>query len=180
MFKVNNKDTGVILVSTGNSSFLSFLSRFWSRNFLLSQHKGGKCLKKLTYTLFLISNSFISNARLKLAKIKQMLSNILRLNNFYLKIIRILHPRYHPKIIGHVLWNKQTNKWVYIHEIIRLIIMNMKMKMTKRSHRCDINRPRSIYGHKYSKCKNSLIMMILTCSKQHLSNIWSSIHEKDK
>ena len=29
------------------------------------------------------------------------------------------------------------------HEIIRLIIMKIKMKMKKRSHRYDINRPRS-------------------------------------
>ena len=76
-------------------------------------------------------------------KIKQMLSNTLRLNFYYLKIIHILHPRYHPKTIGHILRNKQTYKWVCIHEITRLIIMKMEMKMTKRSHRYDINRPRS-------------------------------------
>ena len=35
---------------------------------------------KLLYTLLFISNTFISNARLKLAKIKQKLSNTLRLN----------------------------------------------------------------------------------------------------
>ena len=33
------------------------------------------------------------------------------------------------------------DKCVCIHEIIRLIIMKMKMKVKKRSHRCDINRP---------------------------------------
>ena len=33
-------------------------------------------------------------------KIKHKLSNTLRLNFRYLKIIRFLHPRYHPKIIG--------------------------------------------------------------------------------
>ena len=51
------------------------------------------------------------------------------------------------------------------------------MKMT---NRYNINRPRSRYGHKYSKCKKCLSMMILICIKQHLSNIWSSIHEKVK
>ena len=45
---------------------------------------------------------FISN--------KQMLSNTLGLNFSYLKIIHILHPRYHPKIIGHILKNKQKDK----------------------------------------------------------------------
>ena len=67
---------------------------------------------------------------------------------------------------------KKANEQVsLIHEIIRLIIMNMKMKMTKRSHRYDINRPRSRYGHKYSKCEKCFIMIIFTCIKQHLSNI---------
>ena len=54
----------------------------------------------------------------------------------------------------------------------------MKMKMKKRSHKCDINRPRSRHRHKYSKYKKCLIMIMLTCI--HLSNIWSSIHEKVK
>ena len=52
------------------------------------------------------------------------------------------------------------------------------MKMKNRPHRCDINRPRSRHGHKYSKYKKCLTMMMLICIKQHLSNIWSSIEEK--
>ena len=79
----------------------------------------------------------------KWQKIKQMLSNTLRLNFDYLKINHILHPRYHPKVIGHTLENKQKNKCACIHEIIQLIIMKMKMKKKNRSHRYDINRPRS-------------------------------------
>ena len=42
-----------------------------------------------------------------------------------------------------------------------------------------INRPRSRRGHKY-KFKNCLSVMIFICTKQLLSNIWSSIHEKLK
>ena len=80
-----------------------------------------------------------------------MLSNTLRPNFCYLKVIHILHPRYHPKIMGHILKNKQKNKFVYIHDIIRLIIMKMKMKMRNRSHRRDINRPMFRHGHKYCK-----------------------------
>ena len=57
-----------------------------------------------------------------------MLSKTLKLNFSYLKIIHILHPRYDPKIIGHTLKDKQKNKSVFIHEIMRLIIMKMKMK----------------------------------------------------
>ena len=48
-----------------------------------------------------------------------MLSNTLRLNFYYLKIIHILRSRYHPKIIAHILKNKQKNKCIFIHEINR-------------------------------------------------------------
>ena len=51
------------------------------------------------------------------------------------------------------------------------------MKMKNRSHRYDIYRPRSRNEHKYSKYKKCLGMMMIKCIKQHLSNIWSSIHE---
>ena len=78
----------------------------------------------------------------------QMLSNTQRLNFCYLKIIHILHARCHPKIIGHILKNKQNNKCVCIHEILQLIVMMIKMK--NRSHRYDINRPTSKHGHIWS------------------------------
>ena len=35
-------------------------------------------------------------------KIKQKLSNTLIINFFYLKIIRILHRRYQPKVVGEI------------------------------------------------------------------------------
>ena len=56
-----------------------------------------------------------------------MLSNILRLNFWYLKVIYILY----PKIIGYILENKEMNKCVYINEIIPLIMMKTKIKMKK-------------------------------------------------
>ena len=55
----------------------------------------------------------------------------------------------------------------------------MRLKMTKRLQRNDINRPRPRHGHKYTKYKIYLSMMVI-CITQHLSNIWSSIHEKVK
>ena len=109
----------------------------------------------------------------KCQKVKQMLWETLRLNFCYLKIIHILHPHYHPKIIGHILKNKQKNKCVCFYEIMRLIIMKMEMKLKNRSHRYAINRPRSRHGHKYSKYRKCRI-------KHHLSKIWSLIHEKLK
>ena len=62
-----------------------------------------------------------------------MLSNTHRLNFCCLKIIL------HAKIIGHILENKQKNECIWIHVIIRLILMKMKMKMKNGSHRYDIN-----------------------------------------
>ena len=61
-----------------------------------------------------------------------------------------------------------------IREIIQLIIMKMKMNKENRSYRYDINRPRFRHGHKYSKYKKCLSMMMLICIKQHLNNICSS------
>ena len=55
--------------------------------------------------------------------------------------------------------------------------MKMRLKMTDRSHRYDINRPRPTHGHKY-KIYLSILMDI--CIKQHLTNIWSSVYKKVK
>ena len=44
----------------------------------------------------------------------------------------------------------------------------------------DINRTRPRHGHKYTKYKISLNLVMVICIKQHLSNIWSLIHEKVK
>ena len=52
--------------------------------------------------------------------------------------------------------------------------------MKNRSHRYDINRIRRRHGHKYTKYKTCIGIMIVICIKQHLSNILSSIHEKVK
>ena len=57
---------------------------------------------------FFICNLFISNAKLK---IRQILSKTLRLKFCYFKIIHILHSCCHPKIILHILKNKQKKKY---------------------------------------------------------------------
>ena len=65
---------------------------------------------------FVTSNTFKSNARLKLvnnqANAKQHPEVELWL------FIHIFHPRYHPKIIGNTLKNKKKKKCVCINEII--------------------------------------------------------------
>ena len=43
-------------------------------------------------------------------KIKQKISNTLRINFCYFKIIRFPHPRYHPEIIGDILKNVQKTR----------------------------------------------------------------------
>ena len=62
-----------------------------------------------------------------------MLNNIRRLSFSYLT--HIIHPRFHPKITGDILRNKQKNKRAFIHEITSLITMKMKMEMKNKSHR---------------------------------------------
>ena len=49
--------------------------------------------------------------------------------------------------------------------------MKMRLKMKNRSSRYDINRPRCRHGHKYTKYKMCLDIMMVICIKQHLSNI---------
>ena len=54
---------------------------------------------------------------------------------------------------------------------MRLIIMKMKMKIKNRSHRFDMNSPRSRHGHKYNKYKVSQYddaYMLEETTKQHL------------
>ena len=63
---------------------------------------------------------------------------------------------------------------------MQLIIIKIKKKIKNRLHRYDINRPRSRNEHKYNGYKKCLIMIMLLCTKQHLSNIWSSIHVEVK
>ena len=54
-------------------------------------------------TRFFINNTFKSITRLKLAKNKANAKQHPEAE--LLKIIYILHPRYHPKIVGHILKN---------------------------------------------------------------------------
>ena len=79
---------------------------------------------------FFINNTFISNSRLKLTKNKTNAK--LRLNFCYLKVIHILHPRYHSKITGYILKSKRKSNYVWARQIIRLIVTKMKMKMKKK------------------------------------------------
>ena len=77
------------------------------------------------YTLF-YKQHFHKQSQAKTKKNPgKMLSNTVKLDFWYLKIIHILDPPYHPKIIGDILKNKSKNKCVCTHEIIQLIIMNV-------------------------------------------------------
>ena len=51
------------------------------------------------------------------------------------------------------------------------MILKMEIKMKNKSYTYVINRPKSRDGHKYSKYKTCPTMIILTCIKQHISNI---------
>ena len=49
--------------------------------------------------------------------------------------------------------------------------MKTKMKIKNKSHRYDIDRPKSGHGQEYSEYKKCLSMMMIICVKLHLSNI---------
>ena len=50
------------------------------------------------------------------------------------------------------------------------------MKISSQRYNINSHRPR--HGHEYTKYKMCLSIIMVICVKQHLSNIWSSIHEK--
>ena len=54
----------------------------------------------------------------------------------------------------------------------------MMLKIKNRSQRDDINWVKRRHGHKYSKYKICLSIIMVIYNKQHLTNIWSWIHEK--
>ena len=64
---------------------------------------------------------------------------------------------------------KKMHKYVCLNEVIRLMAMKIRLKMKNRSHRYDINRHRSRYGHRYTKYKMWFSIMTALCIKQHLS-----------
>ena len=133
---------------------------------LLSYHSSNLSLIALETTRLLVP--IICSIIIKKNSLNQTTSKqTLRLNFCYLKIIHILHPLYHPKIIGHILKNKEKNKCDFIHQIMSLIIVKMKMKMKNRSHRYDINIHTS--RHKINK-KSVSVMIMRICNKRQLSN----------
>ena len=52
--------------------------------------------------------------------------------------------------------------------------------MKNRSQTYDLDRPRPRHGHNYTNYKMCFSMMMVICIKQHLSNILSSTHVKEK
>ena len=62
------------------------------------------------YTLFYKQHFYKQHQAEIDKKIKQKLSNTLRLNFCHLKTIAFFHPRYHPKVIGDILKNIQKTK----------------------------------------------------------------------
>ena len=79
------------------------------------KHRGAaytlSTIKKVTdLYAFLTCNTFVSNARLKLANYQGNAKHYPELNVRYLSNIHILHSRYHPKIIEKILKNKQKSQ----------------------------------------------------------------------
>ena len=98
--------------------------------------------------LFYIRNTFISNAKLKLAKnkgntMRHSEAELLLFENYSHSFSTLSSNNNETSIMGHILKNKQKNKCVCVHNIIQLITVKMKMKMKNRFHRYYISRPRS-------------------------------------
>ena len=77
---------------------------------------------------FFISNTFISNARLKLAKNRANAKQYPKVELWLFENYSHSSSTLSSKNNRTYSKNKQKNKCVCIHEIMRLIIMKMKMK----------------------------------------------------
>ena len=110
-------------------------------------------MKQRGYTPFFISDTFISNATLKLtenqAKAKQYPeAELLLFENYSISssIFSSKNNRRYSKI-------RTKHKCVCFNEISWPMTMEMRLKMKNTSHGCDINRPRPRHRHKYTKYK---------------------------
>ena len=54
--------------------------------------------------------------------------------------------------------------------------MKISLQMENGSQIYDINTPRPRHGHKYTKCKMCLGIMMVTCIEQHLINFFLYIY----
>ena len=95
---------------------------------------------------FFISNTFISNVRLKLTKNQENQANL-----GCFKILQILQTHYYRKIRGHILKISKKDYTVNHNK--------NEDENKKRSHKYNIVIPRSRHGYKYSKCKKWLSIM---------------------
>ena len=89
-----------------------FYHKFDNACIFSAKYTGVFFAKITRYTLFFISNTFISNARLKLAKNQTKAKQHSEAELSLFEIIGFLHPRYHPKIIGYILKKCKKNKCV--------------------------------------------------------------------
>ena len=121
--------------------------------------------------VFFISNTFISNAGLKLGKIKQKLSITLRLNLLLFENYSLFSCTLSSSSKSNRRYSKKCtkNKYVFLNEVIWLMTMKMRLKMKNRSHRYSINMLTI-------KC----VSVYINGCMQHLSNIWNSVNEEVK
>ena len=100
-----------------------------------------------------ISNTFKSNARLKLAKNQAKAkqnpeAELFQFDNYLFSSLMLLtknNKRFSKKCI--------LNKYVCLNELVWLMTMKMRLKIIIRSHRYDIKRPKLRHRDKYTKYK---------------------------
>ena len=167
--------TAIALILTlCNFLYLCYMGHFFldHKKVFLCYYASKTCSQTLPRLhAFFISSTFISNARMKLAKNQANAKHQHEAELLLFESYSHSSSTLSSKIIGQILKNKQKNKCVCIHEIIRLIIMKMKMKMKNRSYIYDINRPTPIHGEGNIVNIKCLSMTMFICIKQHLNNI---------
>ena len=123
------------------------------------------------YTRFFISNTFISNTRLNLTKNQEKAKQHPEAELWLIENYSLSSSTSSSKNNRRYFQKCTKNEEVCLNEVIWLMTIKMRLEMKNRSHRNDINRLRSLHGHKYTKCKMCLCRMMAKCIKKQLSNI---------
>ena len=133
------------------NDFLGISQKFSEQLFQRTQLVG--CFWFRLITCFFICNTFARMPDWNLQNIKQKLSNNLKLNFCYLKIICFLHQYYHQKITRDI----KKKKCDCFNDAMLVMAMELRLKTKNGSQRYKINKSRPRHGSKYTKYKTVLV-----------------------
>ena len=141
---------------------------YYSNLFLMNTFLYFRYGNRILYFLFFLIWSKSTNIETEY-KFGQYCTSLSQSDCKYFFVLAIIYSKKCPK-----------SKCICFNEVIRLMTIKIKVTMKSRIYIYNINWSRPWHGHKHTKCKMCLSIMMVIRIKQHLSNIWSSMHEEVK